>query len=230
MPWRLTLNHFEFSLSHPFLPYSFGRCVSYYTVKPRYIRVNTTLLKRADALEAFVADGWIEVKCDTYDEYLNAINNLTDEQFISDIHVNNLFVFPASSKRHWALNAMTKESKLILQDKASCLPSFLLNPARGSVVLDMCAAPGMKTSHLAAMMKNRGTVYAIENNRQRYERLKTFMDTTSAKIVQCINADVLSIGKILKSKKCQWILPSGSCNLIIVIVGFRSCFCVCVCR
>lgn len=134
------------------------------------------------------------MNCETYDEYLNAVANLTNEQFVSDIHVKNLFVFPASSKRYWALNAMTKESKLILQDKASCLPSFLLNPARGSVVLDMCAAPGMKTSHLAAIMKNRGTIYAIENSRTRYERLKSFMGTTNAKIVQCINADVLSIG------------------------------------
>lgn len=165
-------------------------------VKPRYIRVNTNLLKRAEALEAFVADGWIEVKCETYDEYLKAVENLTDEQFISDIHVNNLFVFPASSKRYWALNAQTKESKLILQDKASCLPSYLLNPARGSCVLDMCAAPGMKTSHLAAIMKNRGTIYAVENNRKRYEQLKTFTDANGAKIVQCINADVLSIGNV----------------------------------
>lgn len=150
-------------------------------------------------MESFVADGWIEVNCETYDEYLNAVENLTDEQFVSDIHVKNLFVFPASSRRYWALNAMTKESKLILQDKASCLPSFLLNPARGGVVLDMCAAPGMKTSHLSAIMKNRGTIYAVENSRSRYERLKSFMETTNAKIVQCINADVLSIGN---GKRC----------------------------
>lgn len=151
-------------------------------------------MKRAEALEAFQADGWIEVKCDTYDEFLNAIDNLTDEQFVSDIHVNDLFVFPASSKRFWALNALSKESKIILQDKASCLPSFLLNPARGSVVLDMCAAPGMKTTHLAALMKNRGTVWAIEQNQQRYDRLKEFLKNTKCKIAQPINADVLAIG------------------------------------
>lgn len=154
-------------------------------------------MSRAEALESFVNDGWIEVKCETYDDFLSAITSLTDEQFISDLHVNDLFIFPASSKRYWALSSLAKESKIILQDKASCLPSFLLNPPRGSCVLDMCAAPGMKTSHLAAMMKNRGTIWAIERDRKLFETLNSFVNKTNSKIVKTVNADILSIGSTL---------------------------------
>lgn len=151
-------------------------------------------MSRSEAMESFVNDGWIEVKCETYDEFLNAIANLTDEQFISDFHVNDLFIFPVSSKRYWALSGLAKESKIILQDKASCLPSFLLSPPRGSIVLDLCAAPGMKTSHLAAVMKNRGTIWAIERDRKRFETLTNFVKKTDCKIVRTINADILEIG------------------------------------
>lgn len=153
-------------------------------------------MSRSEALEEFVNDGWIEVKCENYDDFLNAVANLTDEQFISDLHVNDLFIFPASSKRYWALSRWAKNSKVILQDKASCLPSFLLNPPRGSCVLDMCAAPGMKTSHLAAIMKNRGTIWAVERDRKRFDTLTSFIQKTNCKIAKAVNADILSIGEI----------------------------------
>lgn len=183
------------------------------TMKPRYVRVNTNVLSRADALEQFRNDGWQEVTEEfaSYDDFLKAVDNLGDESFVSDIHVNDLFVFPPSSKRYWALCALVKESKVILQDKASCLPAFLLSPPRGSYVLDMCAAPGMKTSHLTAMMKNRGTVWAVEKNAARYQTLDTFVRKTKCNIVQPINADILSTD-YSKFAKAQYILLDPPCS------------------
>lgn len=183
------------------------------TMKPRYVRVNTNLLSRADALEQFRNDGWQEVTDEfaTYDDFLKAVDNLGDENFISDIHVNDLFVFPPSSKRYWALCALVKESKVILQDKASCLPAFLLCPPRGSYVLDMCAAPGMKTSHLTAMMKNRGTVWAVEKNTARYHTLNSFVQKTKCNIVHTSNADILAMD-CSQFAKAQYILLDPPCS------------------
>ena len=42
--------------------------------------------------------------------------------------------------------------------QASCLPPVVLAPSPGDHVIDACSAPGMKTSQLAAMMKNKGYV------------------------------------------------------------------------
>jgi NOL1/NOP2/sun family putative RNA methylase len=53
------------------------------------------------------------------------------------------------------------------QALTSCLASIVLSPKKDSYVLDMCAAPGGKTSHLAQLMENTGLIVANElyNNR-----------------------------------------------------------------
>jgi NOL1/NOP2/sun family putative RNA methylase len=54
------------------------------------------------------------------------------------------------------------------QALTSCLASIALSPREGSYVLDMCAAPGGKTSHLAQLMSNTGLIIANELSSQRH--------------------------------------------------------------
>ncbi|HEX3432515.1 MAG TPA: 16S rRNA (cytosine(967)-C(5))-methyltransferase RsmB [Solirubrobacteraceae bacterium] len=53
------------------------------------------------------------------------------------------------------------------QSRAAMLVARALAPSSGERVLDLCAAPGGKTTHLAALMKGEGEVLAIERNRRR---------------------------------------------------------------
>jgi len=50
----------------------------------------------------------------------------------------------------------------IEQDEASQLVAMLLAPEPGESVLDACAAPGLKTTHIAQMMNNKGSIIAVD--------------------------------------------------------------------
>jgi tRNA (cytosine40_48-C5)-methyltransferase len=59
-----------------------------------------------------------------------------------------------------------------LQDAASQLPALALDPRPGDQVFDMAASPGGKTTQMAALMKNTGTIIALDVNTQRLASLK----------------------------------------------------------
>lgn len=113
---------------------------------PRYVRVNTITYDRKEALEYCQLEGWKQVSNEvaTYEEFLELVKNLAEDQFIEDYHIRQMFIFPQSSKKYWSTNQLRNDGKVLLQDKASCLPSFMLAPPKKAIVLDMCAAPGKK--------------------------------------------------------------------------------------
>lgn len=171
------------------------------------------MMKKAEAKEFLEREGWrlIENNFETYDEFLNAVLNLDDESYLADYHIKNLFIFPASSRKYWATNELVQEGKFLLQDKASCLPSFLLDPPHKSTVLDMCAAPGTKTTHLASIMKNKGKIYAVEMSSKRFSTLIDMVQGTQSTIVQPINKDVLEITEE-DCPNVEYILLDPSCS------------------
>ncbi|XP_012261906.2 probable 28S rRNA (cytosine(4447)-C(5))-methyltransferase [Athalia rosae] len=55
----------------------------------------------------------------------------------------------------------------ILQGASSFLPVIALDPKENERILDMCAAPGGKSSHIGALMKNTGVLFSNDVNRER---------------------------------------------------------------
>lgn len=98
-----------------------------------------------------------------------------------DPHIPNLLVFPPHS--NMGKHPMVLSGELIIQDKASCFTAQALSPPPGSVVMDACAAPGSKTTHLAALMQGRGTVFAFDRDPTRLEKLKFVLNRTGASAI-----------------------------------------------
>ncbi|MFA6269287.1 MAG: RsmB/NOP family class I SAM-dependent RNA methyltransferase [archaeon] len=62
--------------------------------------------------------------------------------------------------------------KISLQEKAAMLPAIILNPKETDLVLDACAAPGMKTIQLSNLMHNKGNILACDVNTERFKSLE----------------------------------------------------------
>jgi len=57
-----------------------------------------------------------------------------------------------------------KKGFIFIQESASMIPPIVLNPNEKDIVLDYCAAPGSKTTQLAAIMQNKGIIIANDIN------------------------------------------------------------------
>ena len=78
---------------------------------------------------------------------------------------------------------------LLPQSRASQLVARAVDPQPGERILDLCAAPGGKTTHLAALMGDEGTIVAVERNADRAEQLRATALRMHASIVEVVHGD-----------------------------------------
>lgn len=83
---------------------------------------------------------------------------------------------------------------IYLQSLSSMVPPLVLNPKKGEKVLDLTAAPGSKTTQMAALMENEGYILANELDKIRSERLQYNVKSQGAEIVEVINGRGEKIG------------------------------------
>ena len=85
-----------------------------------------------------------------------------------------------------------------IQDPSTALACRLLDPQPGETILDACAAPGGKTTYLAALMQNRGRIVACDRDPERLALLKENAARLDAKIVEVTERDWLSRRQLKK--------------------------------
>lgn len=109
-----------------------------------------------------------------------------------------------------------KEGKIYLQSLSSMLPPIILDPKEKTDILDMAAAPGGKTTQMAALVNNKARITACEMNRIRAERLKYNIERQGASCVYVMITDArrmdsfFSFDKILLDAPCS---GSGTISL-----------------
>jgi len=135
--------------------------------------------------------------------------NISNNQYYVDSHIPNLLV--NNSSKNLTLISLRKAGDVISQDKASCMPAFVLNPPPGSVVIDTCSAPGNKTSHLASIMNNTGKIFAFDISKERIEVMKTLLQEAGVQNSQIIHKDFLKV-KPEEFNEVKYMLVDPSCS------------------
>lgn len=109
-----------------------------------------------------------------------------------------------------------KNGEIYLQSLSSMLPPIILKPEENIDILDMAAAPGGKTTQIAAITNNKSRITACEINNIRAERLKYNIDKQGATSVYLMKKDsrfiddFFSFDKILLDAPCS---GSGTLDL-----------------
>ncbi|GLB40515.1 putative class I-like SAM-binding methyltransferase superfamily, RsmB NOP family protein [Lyophyllum shimeji] len=169
---------------------------------PRYVRVNTLSWTTDEAVESLITRGFTVSK-----PFESA------KGFVIDEHIPDLLCF--SPQTAFNEDPFYKAGKIILQDKASCFPAAILAPPANddSVVIDATAAPGNKTSHLSALMKNKGKLFAFERDKKRFSTLTTMLSRAGCKNVDPLNVDFLTVDPLdPKYHRVTHILLDPSCS------------------
>jgi len=175
---------------------------------PRYARVNTLKTTKVEVLRRLEQDKYKLMPC---------VRNGTPQEldlFWLDDTVPDLLVF--HPKGILPGHKLVKDSHLIFQDKASCLPATVMDVQPVWTVLEACAAPGNKAIHLAALLssdgKKRKQVIALERDPKRFKTLCSRVKAMGGgEVVDCRNEDFLSL-KLSEYKNVDAILLDPSCS------------------
>lgn len=111
------------------------------------------------------------------------------------------FLVPqARENQIWSLDTY-KEGKLYLQSLSSMIPALVMEPKAGEDILDMCAAPGGKTTQMAALSGGSAHITACEMNGPRAEKLRYNLDRQGANGVSVMQEDARRLSEFFRFDK-----------------------------
>ncbi len=95
---------------------------------------------------------------------------------------------PGFQQGHWTV-----------QDSSAQLVSYLLAPQPGETIIDACAAPGGKTTHIAELMGDQGTIWACDRTPSRLKKVQQNAQRLELKSIKIIEGDSRHLTQFMES-------------------------------
>ena len=124
---------------------------------------------------------------------------------------SGLYLYNASEKKREGFKSL-----FTVQDQSSQLAALALDPQKNDVILDLCSAPGGKTTHIAELMENQGKIFAFDL----YEHRLKSVDESSEKLgINIIKTEVFDASEMHKEliEKADKILLDVPCSGLGII-------------
>ena len=128
------------------------------------------------------------------------------DNFLKVLHENKIDAEPINQLNNGiSLNSCTRSIKKLpgyreglwtIQDRSSQWIAPLLDPKQGEKILDACAAPGSKSTHLAELTDDKAEIIAVDRSQKRLEILQSNLNRLNLKSVEIIKADAINLVKV----------------------------------
>lgn len=158
-----------------------------------YIRANTLKITRDELINKLNKMGVKSYKVPMIDEAIRVEN-------LKNIENNDLF----------------KQGLFTIQDISSMMVGKIVNPKENSLVLDICSAPGGKTTHIATLMNNTGKVIARDVFDHKLKLIQNTVDRLGLTNVEVEKFDALKLDEN-SIDKFDYVLTDVPCSGLGII-------------
>jgi 16S rRNA (cytosine967-C5)-methyltransferase len=122
----------------------------------------------------------------TVDAVIEQLTALEIKHEISPVHPNSILMTALRDIRGLQL---FQDGHVTVQDASASMAIILANPKPGMTVVDLCAAPGGKAVHAAELMKNQGSVIALEKHESKLRFIEENAQRSGTSIVTAQQGD-----------------------------------------
>jgi 16S rRNA (cytosine967-C5)-methyltransferase len=176
---------------------------------PGVVEVDTSCA-RAGAEVTVYSDNGVPVANAVLDE--GFARALEEGRGLVAVNVNPLYRVPSLRDTPWWRRGLIYEQSL-----PSMYVSRILDPKPGSIIVDMCAAPGGKTGHIYELVGGSARIIAVDHSRRKVERLRAEMERLGHRGVEVLRADSRYLDLKLGSSIADYVLLDPPCSSLGVI-------------